>query len=610
LKRQKIFFLVTNINLIIFLKVGDCMTSSSQPLLTDVWNHSFDYVIVVSEEGTILSLNRPAARLFLGSPSTLIGSSIYEVIPTEDFKKNLQKKGITGVSISLGTKQLLGNVLFLEPTDSAAKYILFFKDISQVQQLNTQIQELNKTKQLFDSILDMLEEGICVIDHHGTILYYNRSAGELDTLEPESVRGKRVQDVWNLDDSTSTLLTSLRTGRTLNHRETQFTTNGKAVTSLIKTVPLFLDHRSVGAMEISKDISEQKQLTKTIMQLQKQNKGEPLSSLPIQKNNTRFHFDHIIFSSREMAHTVEQARRSARSKSNILIVGETGTGKELFAQSIHNESPRENKSFIAQNCAALPESLLESLLFGTTVGSFTGAVDRAGLFEQANGGTLLLDEINSMGTSLQAKLLRVLQERKVQRLGSTKIINIDVRVIATMNEEPYEAISNGRLREDLYYRLGVVNLIIPPLRKRKEDIRVLTDYFIKKHAKLLDVNVDGLEPDIYQFFMNYHWPGNVRQLEHVIEGSLNLIYDEKTIGYDHLPPVLKTKIQHQERTIQTDELSFNYSGSLPEQIEKLERTMIEQAIKNSNGNITKAGEQLGISRQNLNYKLKKYSIYA
>jgi arginine utilization regulatory protein len=363
-------------------------------------------------------------------------------------------------------------------------------------------------------------------------------------------------------------------------------------------------------MEISKDISEQKQLTKTIMQLQKQNKGEPLSFLPLQKNNTRFHFDHIIFSSREMAHTVEQARRSARSKSNILIVGETGTGKELFAQSIHNESPRENKPFIAQNCAALPESLLESLLFGTTVGSFTGAVDRAGLFEQANGGTLLLDEINSMGTSLQAKLLRVLQERKVQRLGSTKIINIDVRVIATMNEEPLEAISNGRLREDLYYRLGVVNLVIPPLRNRKEDIRILTDYFIKKHAKLLDVDVDGLEPDIYQFFMNYHWPGNVRQLEHVIEGSLNLIYDERMIGYDHLPPVLKTKIRHQETILQTVEASFNYSGSLPEQIEKLERTMIEQAMKNTNRNITKAGEQLGISRQNLNYKLKKYSIFS
>ncbi|MFZ7942613.1 sigma-54 interaction domain-containing protein [Neobacillus sp. 19] len=363
-------------------------------------------------------------------------------------------------------------------------------------------------------------------------------------------------------------------------------------------------------MEISKDISEQKQLTNTIMQLQKQSKGGatiPPSSLQTQKNNTRFQFENIVFSSREMALTVEQARRSARSRSNILIVGETGTGKELFAQSIHNESPRKNGTFIAQNCAALPESLLESLLFGTTVGSFTGAVDRPGLFEQANGGTLLLDEINSMGTSLQAKLLRVIQERKVQRLGSSKLIQIDVRVMATMNEEPLEAVANGRLREDLYYRLGVVNLVIPPLRNRKEDIRILTDYFIRKHAKLLDVNVEGLEPEIFQLFMDYHWPGNVRQLEHVIEGCLNLVYDERTIGYELLPPVLKMKLQHQERPL-SPESSFPYIGTLPEQMEKLERIMIEQALKQSDGNITKAGEQLGISRQNLNYKLKKYMI--
>ncbi|MDR6998951.1 sigma 54-interacting transcriptional regulator [Neobacillus niacini] len=581
----------------------------TQPSLIDIWNHSFDSIMILNEEGTILSLNRPAARLFLGSPSTLTGSSIYELIPSEEFKNSLQKRTQTGIPISLGTKQIVANILFFENPDSSKHYLLFLKDLSQVQQLNNQIQQLNKTKQLYDGILDQLEEGICVIDEHGMILFYNRKAGEVETLEPEAVRGKRVHDIWDVDDSTSTLLNSLRTGRTLNQRETQFSSHGKAITTLVRTIPLSIGEQRVGAMEISKDISEQKQLTETIMQLQKQPNGEAttLAPLPTHKNNTRFQFENIVFSSREMALTVEQARRSARSRSNILIVGETGTGKELFAQSIHNESPRKNSPFIAQNCAALPESLLESLLFGTAVGSFTGAVDRAGLFEQANGGTLLLDEINSMGTGLQAKLLRVLQERKVQRLGSSKLMNIDVRVIATMNEEPLNAIDHGRLREDLYYRLGVVNLVIPPLRTRKDDIRILSEHFIHKHAKLLDVNVGGLEPDIFQLFLDYHWPGNVRQLEHVIEGCLNLVYDEKTIGYDHLPPILKMKLQHQERPLNL-EASQQFSGSLPEQIEKLERIMIEQAMKNNNGNITKAGEQLGISRQNLNYKLKKFKI--
>jgi arginine utilization regulatory protein len=577
--------------------------------LLDVWNYSFECLILINGEGHILSLNRPAARLFSESPSTLIGSSIYELIPSEDFKKSFQKKGKTGVTISLGTKQLVANISFFSNENTDGSYLLILKDITQVQLLHHQIQKMNKTKQLFDLILDQLEEGITVIDEHGTILFYNRKAGEVETIEPESIKNKRVQDIWNVDEKTSTLLTSLRTRRTLNHRETQFSTNGKAITSLARTFPLILDGNIEGAMEISKDITEQKQLSETIMQLQKQVKGDPeaLSPVPSQNNNTRFQFENIVFSSREMAQSVEQARRSARSKSNILIVGETGTGKELFAQSIHNESPRKNKPFIAQNCAALPESLLESLLFGTAAGSFTGAVDRPGLFEQAHNGTLMLDEINSMSTNIQAKLLRVLQERKVQRLGSAKVIDIDVRVIATMNEEPLEAISNGRLREDLFYRLGVVNLVIPPLRNRKDDIRVLIEFFINKHAGQLDVSVDGLEPDIYQYFANYHWPGNVRQLEHVIEGCLNLVYDEHTIGFEHLPPIFKNKIQQNEGTIVKDQ-PLHYSGSLPEQIEKLERIMIGKAMDSTKGNITKAGEQLGISRQNLNYKLKKYQI--
>ncbi|WP_083402389.1 sigma 54-interacting transcriptional regulator [Bacillus sp. MUM 116] len=575
--------------------------------IVDTWNFSFECIILFNEAGTIFSLNRPAARLFSESPSALMGASIHELIPSEDFKKCLQRKGKTGVSILLGTKQLVANLSFFENNET---YLLFLKDISQIQQLQHQIQELKKTKQLFNLILDQLEEGITVTNEQGRILFYNLKAGEMDTLEPEVVRNKRVQEVWDVDENTSTLLTSLRTRRTLHHRETKFSSTGKAITTLARTVPLELDGNMAGAIEILKDITEQKHLSETILQLQKQTKGdsEPSNPFSSQKNNTRFQFEDIIFSSREMAQTVEQGRRSARSKSNVLIVGETGTGKELFAQSIHNESPRKDKPFIAQNCAALPESLLESLLFGTTAGSFTGAVNRPGLFEQAHGGTLMLDEINSMSINLQAKLLRVIQERKVQRLGSTKVIDIDVRIIATMNEEPLDAIAHNRLREDLYYRLGVVNLVIPPLRNRKDDLRVLIHHFITKHADLLDVSVDGVDQDVFRCFMTYHWPGNVRQLEHVIEGCLNLVYDERTISFNHLPPIFKNKIQQEERDFHQEPLT-SYSGSLPEQIEKLERIMIEQAMNHAKGNITKAAEQLGISRQNLNYKLKKFQIF-
>ncbi|MFD2368668.1 sigma 54-interacting transcriptional regulator [Brevibacillus sp. GCM10020057] len=264
---------------------------------------------------------------------------------------------------------------------------------------------------------------------------------------------------------------------------------------------------------------------------------------------------------------------------------------------------------ISDNCAALPESLLDGLLFGTSVGSFTGAIDRAGLFEQAHGGTLLLDEINSMYPNLQAKLLRVLQERKIQRLGSSKVVDIDVRVIATMNEDPHEAIARERLREDLYYRLGVVTISIPPLRKRREDIPVLIDFFIQMHSAELGVDEEGVEDEVYQFFLNYSWPGKVRQLEHTIEGCTNLIYDETMITFDHLPPDLKLRMnQLAEPSLASAPSACDFRGNLPEQIEHLERIMIEQALRDAKGNVTKASEQLGIPRQNLNYKLKKYNL--
>ncbi|MED4584424.1 sigma 54-interacting transcriptional regulator [Brevibacillus choshinensis] len=583
---------------------------SSLPLL-DVWNASFDSMVITDEKGDILSLNRAATRLFSSSPSSLIGISIFELIPSEEFRKCIHmSKNMTGIAISFGTQQLIANLSCIHTLSNPPLFLLTFKNMTQTQQLQHQLQQMNEAKAMYDSILDQLEEGVVSIDQQGKIIFYNRKMGELDTMEPDAVRDKRLADVWSLDEETSTLLTCLRTGRVLNHRETHFTNNGKAVTTLSRTMPLYVGSKKVGAVEISKDITEQKHLTETIYQLQKQTSASTVPRVPTtEKSNTRYQFETIVYSSKEMGYMIEQARRSARSRSNILIAGETGTGKELIAQSIHNESPRKHKPFIAQNCAALPEALLEGLLFGTSVGSFTGAIDRAGLFEQAHGGTLLLDEINSMNPNLQAKLLRVLQERKIQRLGSSKVLDIDVRVIATMNEDPHDAIANEHLREDLYYRLGVVNIFIPPLRKRREDIPVLIDSFIQKHSIGLGVEVEGVDDDVFHFFLNYSWPGNVRQLEHTIEGSLNLVYDETMISFDHLPPDFKQKMnQLAEPTLSSQPSVHDFRGNLPEQIEHLERIMIEQALRDAKGNITKASEQLGIPRQNLNYKLKKYDL--
>jgi len=570
-----------------------------------VWNHSFESMILIDYEGNILNMNRPAMRLFSLYPTTFKQVSIFEIIPKEELEKYLfSKKEITGIQISFGTEELLMNLVPIE-----SKVLLIIKNMTPLYQLKQKLKTLNETKVIFDKILDKLEEGICGINSEGKIIFYNKKMGEIDVCEPETVKGKHLFEAFPyLHEDTSTLIKSIKIQKKLHHRETHFTNKGKPITTLARTFPLIIGERILGSVEIVKDITEQKNLSQTINQLQQK---KMFKKNKLDHNNTRFEFKHIIYQSREMRQTVEQARRSARTSSNILLIGETGTGKELFAQSIHNESPRNNHPFIAQNCAALPESLLEGLLFGTTIGSFTGAVEREGLLEQAHRGTLLLDEINSMGTNLQAKLLRFLQEKKVQRLGSKKVIDVDVRIIATMNEDPFDAIEKGHLREDLFYRLSVVNLIIQPLRMRKDDIPLLVNHFIQKHAKSLNMQVEGIEEDVMEMFLQYSWPGNVRELEHVIEGCLNFMYDEKKISFHHLSPAFQEKIlkQNNDQKPMIENLpTSTFSSSLDEQKVQLEQTLIKKALKETKGNITKAGELLGISRQNLNYKLKKYNI--
>ena len=211
----------------------------------------------------------------------------------------------------------------------------------------------------------------------------------------------------------------------------------------------------------------------------------------------------------------------ANSRSSVLVYGETGTGKELVVSSIHNSGYRKNKPFIALNCAALPENILEGLLFGSRKGAFTGAENKKGIFEEANGGTIYLDEINSMPMALQAKLLRVLQEKTVMPLGASKSIDVDVRVIASTNQTVDELLESKAIREDLLYRLNTISISIPPLRDRIEDIEILVEYFIRKYNEEFEKNVKGLGSSALQFLMNNEWKGNVRELEHVIEAAMN-----------------------------------------------------------------------------------------
>ncbi|MGX5480393.1 sigma-54 interaction domain-containing protein [Bacillus thuringiensis] len=457
-----------------------------------------------------------------------------------------------------------------------------------------QIIEMNM---LYENLLNELDIGIHIINEESKTIIYNRKMMEIESMERSDVLYKSPLEIFAFEENkNSTLIEALKLGKTnKNIKQTYFNNKGQEITTINDTFPIIENGKIKGAIEISKEISNLKQT---------------IRMGPSRKQSTKFTFDHIIGDSEAIQSIITEGKRVIRTSSSILLVGETGTGKELFAQSIHNESQRSTKPFISQNCAAIPDTLMESLLFGTNRGAFTGAIDKAGLFEEANGGTLLLDEINSLSPALQAKLLRAIQEKTIRRIGGTHEKEIDVRIIATINEDPFEAISHNRLREDLYYRLSVVTLCLPPLRERKEDILALVQHFIEKYNTQFGLNVTDVDVNVREFFYAYDWPGNVRELEHIIEGSMNLIEDETIITAFHMPTRFRERIKT-EFNMQHALTNHNTDApkTLKHTIEKMEKNYINQILKENHGNISQAAKFLGLSRQNLQYRIKKLHLH-
>jgi Nif-specific regulatory protein len=317
-----------------------------------------------------------------------------------------------------------------------------------------------------------------------------------------------------------------------------------------------------------------------------------------QELRERYDFSNIIGNSGPMRQVYEQMAQVARTNTTVLIRGESGTGKELIAHAIHYNSPRAKKPFIKVSCAALPETLIESELFGYEKGAFTGALTRKkGRFELADGGTIFLDEIGDLNLSTQVKLLRVLQEREFERLGGTETIRVNVRLIAATNKDLEKAIAEGAFREDLYYRLNVFTIFVPPLRERKPDILLLADHFLEKYSREHGKNIKRISTPAIDMLMSYHWPGNVRELENCIERSV-LVCEGSVIHAHHLPP-----------TLQTAEASGTVVNlSLAEAVQAYEKDLILDALKTTRGNRAKAARLLKTTERILNYKVKKYEI--
>jgi len=492
--------------------------------------------------------------------------------------KEIKKQGyswIVGDNISVEIAERLGmnTVLVESGKEALMQSILEAERVAEVRK-----KELEKNKRI-KSIIDFAYEGIITVDQNGVIDTFNPQAVKIFEKEAYKIIGKNVNKMFpEFDFSKITKIGQKIEGKIWTVGDIKIVAN---------IIPIRINDETVRTVVTFQKVS---QIQKTEQKIREK--------LYLKGNVAENTFSDIIGQSQIFRNLKEEAKNYAQIDSPVLLYGETGTGKELFAQAIHNYSPRKNKSFVAFNCAALPESLLESELFGYVGGAFTGAKKegKMGLFEQAHEGTIFLDEIGEISQNIQARLLRVLQEHKVRRLGDDKVIPIDVRIIASTNKKLIQLLKENKFRDDLYYRINVLNLDIPPLRERKEDISLLVNFFIKKYGYKFKKIVEGISEEGMQMLGNYDWPGNIRQLENIIE-RLVVRTDKNFIMTNLVKEIMK--LQYGGGIIDNYQKQGNINYPLSGNLEDIEKTIIKRVMQEEKGNKAAAARRLGISRTTL-----------
>ena len=482
----------------------------------------------------------------------------------------------------------------------------------------------------FRTIWDNSLMGVLVIDREGLVRYINRLLIRTDDLQDETVLGRKMVDFYPLEKDRHISIQTLKTGQPqIKKTIVYYTRKKKLVNSLCSTFPLISGGHVEGVIHFSLNLQASQAL---LEQYQTGNTAGPLRP----SKEKPYTFDSLIGRDPRFIQAVHQARSASQTLFNVFIWAETGCGKELFAQAIHQASPRASRPFIPVNCAAIPDNLLETTLFGTAKGAFTGAVDKAGLLEEAHGGTLLLDELNSMSLELQAKLLRVVQEKKVRRVGALREIPVDVTFISTCNIPPSRAMDEQKIRTDLFYRLAVVVLEIPPLRQRRSDIPLLCDHFLKQlsfpaHPTSISDGIT-LSSGAIEIFNQYPWPGNVRELEHTLKAATAILGGPGRITPDHLSGYFMNNVKKFSGTAATSlepesapgartenrsdlpaglpDPSRMESGTidLTEVLFSIETLYVQKALIRAGYNISKAGRFLSLSPQALRYKINKLGI--
>lgn len=442
------------------------------------------------------------------------------------------------------------------------------------------IRDIDKYKSIYDKV-----DALIIVNEENMILYSAMINDDRTYISTKDVIGQNLYEMYpNLTEENSTHARVMKTGKpVINENQLIVERSGKAYVINTSTFPIEDNGRRIGTFDLSSNLTPKS----------KNDEKEDRNKLYV--------LDSIVTENEAMLSIKSKILKVSRNDSPVMVIGESGTGKELIVEAIHSMGSRREEPFISVNCAAIPDALMESTLFGTVKGSFTGAENRKGLFEIADGGTLFLDEINSMNIDLQAKLLKAVEEQKYMKLGGERYVDVDVRVISAVNVDPEEAIKNNSLRSDLFFRLGVVQFFVPPLRERKEDLKPLTEHFISYYNSKMNRQVIGVDEDVRRVFENYPWPGNVREFRNVMESAFNMAEGEY-IALSDIPETLAVF------SFTRGNVAFPEAGkSLTSMMNEYEKEIIQQTLRNS-ASLSQASSMLKMTRQAVKYKIEKYGI--
>jgi len=561
-----------------------------------IFNSINDGMIVVNTEGIVTVFNKSAEKITGINYDDAVGKHILQVIPSSRLPRVLESRR-TEINQELtfhnGTKVITTRIPMIGEDDEVLGAIAVFKDITDVVNLAEEITNLKEIQMMLEAIIQSSDDAISVVDEEGKGILINRAYTRLTGLSEEKVIGQpATADIY---EGESMHMKVLQTRRPVRGVKMLVGPNKKEV--VVNVAPVIVNGKLKGSVAVIHDMSEIQALNKELTKARQ----------IIRKLEAKYSFEDIIGNSEEMILAIEQAKLGAKTPATVLLRGESGTGKELFAHAIHNASDRKYNKFVRVNCASLSENLLESELFGYEEGAFSGAKrgGKKGLFEEANNGSIFLDEIGELSASTQAKLLRVLQEQEIIRVGGTKSIPINVRVIAATNVNLEKNIGNGTFREDLFHRLNRMPIQIPSLRYRKEDIPLLCERLIEKINQDYGRNVEGVTSAALSVLTSYDWPGNVRELENILGRAIIFMkYNETYIDIHHLPALKNDEKKEQGRNLL---LSYDQLN-LQTRLEEYEKEIITQALQKHQWNKTKASKELGISIRNLYYKIEKFNI--